>query len=58
MKTFKDLLNIFSSTDDILIVEYDVDGRDHDNTLKGVMQICQWTYLKLNKFNVISGIPQ
>ena len=38
---FKDLLNIFGVADDILIVEYDTDGRDHDKTLKWVMQIYQ-----------------
>ena len=37
-KTFKDLSNIFG-TADILTVDYDLDGRDLDKTLKLVMQI-------------------
>ena len=30
---FKDLPNVFGSADDILVVGYDVDGKDHENTL-------------------------
>ena len=29
---FKDLPNVFGIEDDILIVGYNADGRDHDNT--------------------------
>ena len=31
---FKELTNVFHIADDILIVGYDVDGKDHDNILK------------------------
>ena len=31
---FKDLPNVFGIADDMLIVDYDADGRDHDRTLK------------------------
>ena len=30
---FKDLLNVFGIADDILVVGYDADGKDHDDTL-------------------------
>ena len=33
---FKEIPNV----SDILIVEYDIDVRDHDDVLKTVMQIC------------------
>ena len=36
---FKDLPHVFVIADNILIIGYDVDGRDHDNMLKWVMQI-------------------
>ena len=38
---FKGLPNIFGIADDILIIENDADGRDHDKQLKPVIQICQ-----------------
>ena len=47
VELFKELLNVFCIVDDILIVGYDADGRDNDNTLKSVMQICQQENLKL-----------
>ena len=31
---FKDLPNVFGITDDILVVGYDGDGKDHDKTLR------------------------
>ena len=37
---FKEMPNLFDIEDDILIVVYDADGRDHDKTLRHVMQIC------------------
>ena len=37
---FKGLPNLFSIVDDIFIVGYDTDGRDHGKTLKQVVQIC------------------
>ena len=30
---FKDLPNVFGIADDILVVRYDIDGKDHDDTL-------------------------
>ena len=48
-KIFKDLSNVFGIADDILFVGYDVDSRDHDKTLKWVMQICYWENLKLQE---------
>ena len=46
---FKDLPNVFVITDDILVVGYDRDGKDHDGTLKRVLQIFIQVNLKLNK---------
>ena len=46
---FKDLPNVFDIADDILIVGYNVDGKDHDRTLKQVMQICHYENVTLNK---------
>ena len=34
---FKDVPNVFGIVDDTLIVGYDVDGRDHSETLRQVM---------------------
>ena len=39
-KIFKGLPNIFVIADDILIVAYDTEGRDHNRTLGQVMLIC------------------
>ena len=36
----KDVPNVFGIADDILIVGYNADGRDHDKTLKKVIKIC------------------
>ena len=36
---FKDLPNVFGIADDILTVGYDVDGKDHDDTLWRVLQM-------------------
>ena len=46
---FKYLLNVLTIADDILIVKYDVDGKDHNNKLLRVPQICRQINLKLNK---------
>ena len=46
---FKDLPNVFDIADNIFAVGYDANGRDHNKTLKWVMQIFQWENLKLNK---------
>ena len=39
-KIFKELPNVFGITDDILVVGYDNNGRDHDNTMQIVLLIC------------------
>ena len=48
-ETLKDLCNVFGIVDDILVVGYDSDGKDHDETLWQVIQICRNVNLKLNK---------
>ena len=48
-KIFKDLPNAFVIANDILIVGYNVDGKDDDKTPKQVMQICYLEKLKLKK---------
>ena len=35
------LSNVFHIADDILVVGYDNDGKDHDNTLQKLLQICR-----------------
>ena len=37
---FKDLKNVFDIADDIFIVGYDADDRDHDRTPELEVQIC------------------
>ena len=44
---FKELPNVFSVTDDILIVGYNADGKEHGRILRWVMQICHKETLKL-----------
>ena len=36
-KIFKDMPNVFGIVDDILVAEYEADGRDHDKTLQRVL---------------------
>ena len=36
-KIFKDLPNIFGITDDILVVGYDRDGKDHNDKLQSIL---------------------
>ena len=38
-KIFNAIPNVFGIADEILIVGYDADCRDHDRTLRQVMQI-------------------
>ena len=40
-KLFQDLPDVFSTADDILVVGYDSNGKDHDETLREVLQICR-----------------
>ena len=46
---FKDLLNVFDIADDILVVGYEADGKDHDKILRRVVKMCKQVNLKLNK---------
>ena len=48
-KIFKDLPNVFGITDDILVVGFDRDGKDHDVTLQRVLEVCRQVNLKLHK---------
>ena len=49
-KIFKNLPNVFGIADAILVVGHDIDGKDYNEMLQQVLQICRgrWT-LKLNK---------
>ena len=47
--------HIFDIADDILIVGYDTNSKDHHKTPKWIMQLCQQENLKLNK-NATSGV--
>ena len=46
---FKDMSNVFSIADDILVVGYKADGNYHDDTVCRVLQRCRQVNLKLNK---------
>ena len=46
---FKDSPNVFGITDDILVVCYDRNGKDHDDILQRVLQVRRQVNLKLNK---------
>ena len=46
---FKDLQNVFGIADDILVVGYDDGGKDPDDTLYRVLQICRHVNIKLKK---------
>ena len=48
-KIFTNLSNVFSIADDILVVGYDSDGKDHDEMLQQVIQTCRYVNVKLNK---------
>ena len=48
-KIFKNLPNVFGIADDILVVVYDIDGKDHDETLQPVLQLFKQVNLKFNK---------
>ena len=41
--------NVFDIADGILVVGYDTDGKDHDEMLQQVLQICRQVNIKLNK---------
>ena len=46
---FKDLPNVFGIADDILVLGYDSDDKDHDDTLQKVLQICRQVNTKKYK---------
>ena len=41
--------NVFGIADDVLVVGYEDNGKDHDETLQKVLQRCREVNLKLNK---------
>ena len=45
----KNLPNVFGIADNLLFVGYDTGGKDHDEMLQQVLQICRQVNLKLNK---------
>ena len=49
MIIFNDMPNVFGITDDTVVVGYEDDGRDHDDTVQKVLQRCRKVNLKLNK---------
>ena len=46
---FKDLPNVCGIADDILVVCFDIDGKDHDDRLQKVLQRCSQVNLKSDK---------
>ena len=48
-KIFEDFPSVFSIADDILVVGYEADGKDHDDTLQKVLKMCRQVHLKLRK---------
>ena len=46
---FNDMPHVFGTADDILVVQYEDDGGDHDKTVQKVLQRCRKVNLKLNK---------
>ena len=50
-KIFNDMPNIFGIADDILVIGYDEDGKDHDEAVYNVLRQCKEVNLKLNKDN-------
>ena len=49
---FKDMPNVFSIADDILVAGYEADGKDHDKTVWRVLQRCRQVNLKLSEDKV------
>ena len=46
---FNDMPNVFGTADDILVIGYDKDGKDHDKAVYNMLRQCQDVNLKLNK---------
>ena len=55
-KIFNDMPNILGIADDILTLGYDADNRDHNQTLRGVMQTFHQEKLKPNKMKADSCV--
>ena len=49
---FNDMPNVFGIADDIVVVWYEDDDRDHNETVQNVLQKCRKVNLKLNKDKV------
>ena len=54
---FSDMTNMFGITDDILVIGYDENGAGYDAAVDKVLWRCKEVNLKLNKENVILGVP-
>ena len=48
-ETFNDIPNVFGIADNTLVIGYDKDGTDHNETVYKVLKCCQDVNLKLNK---------
>ena len=48
---FSGMSNVFAIADDIWLQAWWL-GKDHDETLEKVLQVCRQMNLKLNKYNV------
>ena len=48
-KLFSNMSNVFSIADDILTEDFDMQGRDHDETLDNILLMCRQSNLKLSK---------
>ena len=46
---FNDMPNVFGIADDILVIGYNNDGKDHDEAVYNVLKQCWDVNLKLNK---------
>ena len=55
---FKNLPTVFGIADDLLVVGYDSNSKDHDEMLWQLLQICRHMSLKVDKDKFISGAHQ
>ena len=53
---FREIFNVFSIMDDILILGYDANDKDCSRILRETMQTCHKENLKLNKYKCVSGV--
>ena len=56
-KLFGDMSNVCGIADEILIVGFDKQGEDHDETLDKVLQFWRYPNVSLTKINVSLGVP-